>query len=157
MTGKQIVIGISDLNVANSPDELISYALGSCVGICLYDKASKVAGLSHILLPDSSTYKEVEPKKFADTAIKMLIDKMIIAGCRRNNLTAKIAGGANMFSWSGETVGDKNIKAVQIQLMKHGIPILAKDVGGDYGRTVSICAETGTVTIKALTKGIRTL
>ncbi|MFA7672264.1 MAG: chemotaxis protein CheD [Clostridia bacterium] len=154
MTGKQIVIGISDLNVASSPDGLISYALGSCVGICLYDKIAKIAGLSHILLPDSSPYKEVMPKKFADTAIKELIDKMIIAGCRKNNLTAKIAGGANMFSWSGETVGDKNIKAVQNQLIRQGIPIIARDVGGDYGRTVSIDAETGIVTVKALTKGI---
>jgi chemotaxis protein CheD len=154
MTGKQIVIGISDLNVATAPDELISYALGSCVGICLYDKAVRIAGLSHILLPDSSPYQEVMPTKFADTAIKVLIDRMIIAGCRKYNLTAKIAGGANMFSWPGETVGDKNVKAVQNQLMKHGIPLIAKDVGGDYGRTVSINAETGIVTVKALTKGI---
>ncbi|MDD2262674.1 MAG: chemotaxis protein CheD [Clostridia bacterium] len=157
MTGKQIVVGISDLNTAYSPDELISYALGSCIGICLYDKLQKIAGLSHILLPDSSTYKAVDNMKFADTAIKELISRMIRLGCRKNNLTAKIAGGANMFSWSGETVGDKNIKSVEEQLRIHGIPLLAKDVGGDYGRTVSICAETGVVTVKALTRGVKTL
>lgn len=157
MTGKKIVIGISELNIAHNPDELISYALGSCIGICLYDKANKIAGLSHILLPDSSIYKDVDPKKFADTAIKLLIDMMIVAGCRKNNITAKIAGGANMFAWPGETVGHKNIISVQERLSDQGVPLLAKDVGGDYGRTVSISAETGIVTIKALTKGITLL
>lgn len=152
MSKKQIVVGISDLNIASSPDELISYALGSCVGICLYDKFAKIAGLSHILLPDSKGHIETDPKKFANTAVKMLLDLMMAKGCRKGNIVAKIAGGANMFAWAGETIGDKNVKAVQDNLALLQIPIVAKDVGSNYGRTVLIETESGIMTVRSLSK-----
>ncbi|MBN2852571.1 MAG: chemotaxis protein CheD [Clostridia bacterium] len=151
--GNKIVVGISDLKVAKDPDTIISYALGSCVGICLYDKVNKVAGLSHILLPYSDASKEISnPMKFADTAIEILVRQMVQAGGKQTFLTAKIAGGANMFGWEGETVGDKNVTSVCNELKRLRIPLLASDVGLNYGRTVSIDATDGSVTIKALTK-----
>ena len=94
-----IKIGISDLNVARSPDVLMTYALGSCVGICLYDRAKKIGGLSHIMLPDSSaSHGAAQPYRFADTAIPILVQKMVLLGANKRALTAKIAGGARMFS-----------------------------------------------------------
>ncbi len=96
-----ITIGISDLNVARPPDILVTYALGSCVGICLYDAVARVAGLSHVLLPTSSQMPgNNTPMKFADTAIPMLMVKMQAMGARPNQLRAKIAGGAQMFAAS---------------------------------------------------------
>lgn len=156
--GKNIIVGISALGVANNEDLLISYALGSCIGICLYDKVNKIAGLSHILLPTSTIQKEVKnPLKFADTAIVELVKSMIKFGGKHTFLTAKIVGGANMFKWEGETIGDKNIKAVIAELNRLRIPLINRDVGGDYGRTVSINALDGLVTIRALSKGTTTL
>lgn len=156
--GNKIIVGISDLKVASEPDTIISYALGSCVGICLYDQVNRIAGLSHILLPYSSASKDmINPYKFADTAIEELVNKMIQIGGKRNFMTAKIAGGANMFGWEGETIGDKNVTSVCNELKRLRIPLLASDVGLNYGRTISIDAANGEVTVKSLTKDTRVL
>ena len=94
-----IKVGIADLNVAQSPDILVTYALGSCVGICLYDRVKKIAGLSHIMLPDSTvTHGAVQIARFADTAIPKLVQQMVARGATKRVLTAKIAGGARMFA-----------------------------------------------------------
>ena len=95
-----IKVGIADLNVAKNGDSLITYALGSCVGICLYDNVAKVAGLSHIMLPSSSGFSPVgkTEDKFADTAIIRLVRLMEQSGARPARLKAKIAGGAQMFA-----------------------------------------------------------
>lgn len=87
---KSIVIGISDYKLAKGPEVLVTYALGSCVGVCLYDKVSKVGGLSHIMLPDSTNFsnKDINRKKFADTAIVDLVDEMKRAGCGNNRIVA---------------------------------------------------------------------
>jgi len=153
---QKITVGISDLNVVVNPNTLISYALGSCIGICLYDKYNKIAGLSHILLPDSTLNKhKLNLYRFADTAIIELIKMMIQKGGKKQFFTAKVVGGANMFDWEGETIGEKNIKAVKKELIRLRIPVIGHDVGGDYGRTVSIDSKDGKVTIRALSKGTK--
>jgi len=150
-----IKVGISDLNVARSPDIVMTYALGSCVGICLYDKSQKIAGLSHIMLPDSTaTHGAVQGARFADTAIPMLIQRMTAMGANRRMLTAKIAGGARMFATPGSNsslsnIGERNVQAVKAMLRKLGIPIMAEDTGKDYGRTLYFSAETGVMHIKS--------
>jgi chemotaxis protein CheD len=136
-----ITIGISDLNVAKPPDILVTYALGSCVGICLYDQTAQVAGLSHILLPQSSQIPgNNTPMKFADTAIPMLMVKMQALGARPAQLRAKIAGGAQMFAASGNAsianIGERNVAAVKATLQRLHIPIVAADTGANYGRTL---------------------
>lgn len=152
----QFVVGISDLKVACSPDTLITYALGSCVGICLYDFRRKIGGLSHILLPDSSVNTgNVNLFKFADTAIAQLVKAMEAQGCKRISITAKIAGGANMFASPGISIGDRNVQAVKNELDRLKISIFAEDTGGNYGRTVILNPENGEVTVKAITKGIK--
>ncbi len=154
-----IEVGIADLNVAKGGDVLVTYALGSCVGICLYDRVTKVAGLSHIMLPDSSTFNpdEKQKMKFADTAIPMLIDKMEAAGAKRFFLKAKIAGGAQMFAGVANSslanIGERNVAAVKSQLEKLRIPIIAEDTGKNYGRTQYFSSEDGKMRIKSVNKG----
>ena len=154
-----ITVGISDLNIARSPDILVTYALGSCIGICLYDATAKIAGLSHIMLPSAAAAPNVanQPMKFADTAVELLVRKMESAGARRVLLKAKIAGGAQMFSGlsisSIANIGLRNAQAVKMELMRQRIPILAEDTGKNYGRTLFLSAEDGSMTIKSATKG----
>jgi len=154
-----ITIGIADLNAAKAPDMLITYALGSCVGICLYDANLKVAGLSHIMLPSSSAAPGAtnQPMKFADTAIEMLIRKMEALGARRVLLKAKIAGGAQMFSGMSNSsianIGQRNVQAVKMELLRQKIPILAEDTGKDFGRTLIFNSADGMMKIKSVNKG----
>lgn len=112
----KIIVGISDQKLCKSPDVLVTYALGSCVGICMIDKALGIAGLAHIMLPDSSAIPNDHNKfKFADTGIKLLYDSMIKSGAAASRITAKIAGGANMFATTSPamSIGDRNVEATK--------------------------------------------
>lgn len=153
-----ITIGIGDLKVCKAPDVLVTYALGSCVGVCLHDAAVGVAGLSHIMLPESSgTSAQSTPMRFADTALPMLIRQMEQMGASKMRLKAKIAGGATMFATASDkfNIGDRNIAAVKKFLMANHIPIIAEDIGLDYGRTQLFYPETGIMEIRAAAKGNR--
>ncbi|NLW78089.1 MAG: chemotaxis protein CheD [Ruminococcaceae bacterium] len=149
-----ITIGISDLNVARPPDILVTYALGSCVGICLYDANAKVAGMSHILLPSSAQMPgNKTPMKFADTAIPMLMVKMQAMGARPTSLQAKIAGGAQMFAAMSNAsianIGARNVAAVKETLARLRIPIIVEDTGSNYGRTLLFNAADFKMTIRS--------
>lgn len=157
---KPIIIGISDLNIAVPPDLLITYALGSCVGIALYDKAVKVAGLAHIMLPLSCEARDKSNvMKFADTATVELIKQMEKLGASRYRLTAKIAGGAQMFALQqgneAFNIGKRNVVATKQVLKDLNIRIVAEDTGLDYGRTVEFSADTGILKIKSIAHGIK--
>ncbi len=156
---KEIRIGISDYKVSSSPDKLITLGLGSCVGIAIYDSESKRGGLSHIMLPDSSTFtKDVKVEKFANLAIPEMV-KEIANGRSKKNLKAKIAGGASMFNFSNTTnnIGQRNIEAVEKVLKELNIPILSRDTGGKIGRTMVVDLNTFTVSIRSGSKEIRQL
>lgn len=148
-----IKVGIADANIAVAPDTLISYALGSCVGICLYDSATKISGMSHILLPEMPD-GDNNILKYADTAIPDLLNKIIQKGASRARITAKIAGGANMFGgmFKGPSamIGTRNVEATKTALAKLGIKIIAEDVGGNSGRTIEFIPETGMLKIRSL-------
>ncbi|MCL2036881.1 MAG: chemotaxis protein CheD [Oscillospiraceae bacterium] len=154
-------VGISDWKVAKPPDVLVTYALGSCVGICLYDKRTKIGGLSHIMLPNSTTSGEpnINRMKFADTAIPDMIKKMVAMGALQVGLTAKIAGGALMFKTSSDrfNIGERNVESVKSVLQSLRIPLIGQDVGLNYGRTVFFYPETGAAMVKSATKGERKL
>lgn len=159
---QRLTIGISDWKVCKAPDILVTYALGSCVGICLYDPVSKIAGLSHIMLPDSKAITSegtVNRMKFADTAIVDMMNKMISMGASQQKLIARIAGGAVMFETQNNkfNIGERNINAVRKALAELKIPIVAQDVGENYGRTVFFYSQDGRVEIKSTVKGIRQL
>lgn len=154
-----ITVGISDLKVCRAPSVLATYALGSCIGICLIDKTSGIGGLSHIMLPDStqSDGGRTTPMRFADTAIPLLVRAMTDMGARRSSLQAKIAGGATMFSTSSDrfNIGERNIAAVREALRWERIPIIAEDVGLNYGRTVFFYPETGIMEVKSAVAGVK--
>lgn len=143
-----VKVGIADLNVIAEPNTIRTSGLGSCVGVVIYDELKKIAGLSHVLLPDSSLTKQTNYNeyKYADTAIPILIDKLVIKGARRYALKAKIAGGAQMFKLSTESdmmrIGSRNIEAVKLALKKQNVPIIASDVGGNVGRTIEFDPRT---------------
>lgn len=158
MGNNEVKVGIADLNLVLDPGTIMTIGLGSCIGIALYDRILKVAGLSHIMLPDSTQFKNVtNPMKFADSAIPILIEKMQKQGCRKQNIVAKIAGGASMFNFSDKSIisdiGKRNSEAVKKTLKDMGIPIIAEDTGGDKGRTMILEASTGKVTLKIVGKG----
>ncbi|MDR1797976.1 MAG: chemotaxis protein CheD [Clostridiales Family XIII bacterium] len=153
-----IKVGISDYKTSRSPDQLVTYALGSCVGVSLYDPVSKVGGLSHIMLPTSKLRAAgVDDRmKYADTAIADMVRDMESKGADRAHIRAKIAGGANMFNIHESafinTIGDRNIEAVKLELDRLGIPLVAEDTAGDYGRTVFFSLADGSVKIQTAGK-----
>ena len=156
-----LVVGISDYKLARNPNAFVTYALGSCVGICLYDKQLKVGGLSHIMLPESSmfTKSDINRMKFADTAVVDLVQELVKLGANRSRLVAKIAGGAQMFevqqgSMIG-TIGDRNTASVKKTLQSLKIPIIAEDTGLNYGRTVYFDLDTGIMKVQALSRSIK--
>jgi len=156
-----IPVGISEYRVSKAPDTLVTYALGSCVGISLYDPVTRVGGLSHIMLPSSLLRADGiidNRKKYADTAIPDLVSALEHLGARRIALKAKIIGGANMFGTTGtslvDTIGDRNVEAVRKELARLGIPLVGEDVGANYGRTVYFLLEDGNVRVQSLGKNI---
>ena len=156
-----IKVGMADLKVCAYPDSLTTLGLGSCVGIALYDRVTKITGLAHIMLPDSKKITRNENiAKFADTAIEETVRLMLLKGANKKRIVAKIAGGADMFglansSKSSFRVGESNIAAVKENLAKLGIPLSAEDVGLNYGRTVIIKSEDGGFIIKSVGKPVK--
>lgn len=163
--GTTLTVGIADLKVGKGDDILVTYALGSCVGICLYDAESKIAGLAHIMLPlskDAAATSKATPenrRRYADTGITELIQEMNLAGASTKNLTAKIAGGAQMFTASSAVfnIGERNLEAVKKMLASYRIKIVADDTGLNYGRTVFFHADTGIMEVKSATRETKLL
>ncbi|WP_182199179.1 chemotaxis protein CheD [Paraliobacillus salinarum] len=158
---KDIVkVGIADLKTVTDPTYYLrTSGLGSCVGVVVYDLSMKVAGMAHVMLPDSTLSKKSEFNhyKYADTAIPMLYQQLIDLGARKFALKAKIAGGAQMFSFSSSNdmlrIGKRNEEAVQQHLEQIGIPIIAEDVGGSSGRTIEFNLSTGALYIRTVNMG----
>lgn len=157
---KIIKVGMADLNIAKAPDILTTLGLGSCVGIALYDNRAAIIGLAHIMLPSSKQIKNNENKaKFADTAIELLVEDMCKAGSLRSRIVAKIAGGAQMFSFGSNSdimkIGERNTIATKEVLKELNIPLLAEDTGGNYGRTIEVYPKTGVLLVKTIGYGIK--
>lgn len=159
---EMIKVGMADLKLCKAPDAITTLGLGSCVGIAIRDPITKVGGLAHIMLPDSTQFSgNVNIPKYADTGAKELVKIIVAAGGSRTRLVAKIAGGAQMFAFSSKNdligVGQRNVEAVKKVLAELKIPILASDTGLNFGRTVEFYPETGDYIIKAVGKGVKTI
>lgn len=155
--GNMIKVGMADLKVCKCPDALTTLGLGSCVGVALYDPVTKVSGLLHCMLPDSTKFRNNSNiAKFADTGIDELIHQMRLLGANENRLVAKIAGGAQMFANKSNNdslrVGERNSIAVKEKLKSLHIRLLSEDCGQNFGRTVEFYSETGDYVIKAVGK-----
>lgn len=147
-----IRVGIADMNTCMAGDTITTIGLGSCVGIVLYERTKNIAGLVHIMLPDSTKIRQNQNKlKFADTGIQALVEELEKQGLSRKNMIAKIAGGAKMFQFSSDTamgnIGEKNVEAVREVLKQYGIKIVSEDVGLNYGRTIVFDPVTKDLTV----------
>lgn len=157
-----IKVGMADLNVCVSPDGITTLGLGSCVGVAVRDPVTKIGGLAHVMLPDSTEIKNNSNiPKFADTGTEELIKQIVAKGANRSRLVAKIAGGAQMFAFNTNNatmrVGERNVQAVLKKLKEMNIPVLARDTGENYGRTVIFYPETGNFVIRAVGKPEKTI
>ncbi len=139
-------IGIAGLKVVRHPDK-VRTVLGSCVGIVLLDRAARVGGMAHVILPNSEEGSG-DRGKFADTGVDWLLEELVSAGAVRGRVQAKIAGGARMFgAATSNGLGDRNVAAVKARLGAHGIPLVAEDTGGEKGRKMLLDPGTGNVEV----------
>ena len=154
---KIIKVGMADLNICKSPDGITTLGLGSCVGVALRDPVTKIGGLLHAMLPDSTVLKNNTcVEKFVDSGLDELVKRMVRAGANKARLEAKLAGGAQMFAFQRNSdlvkVGERNAEAARKKLRALHIRLLAEDTGLNYGRTVIYYPETGIYVIKAVGK-----
>lgn len=159
---EMIKVGMADLKICKAPDSLTTLGLGSCIGACIYDPGTKIAGMVHFMLPDSTRIKcNQNIAKFGDTGIVELVRQMEAAGAVRRRMVAKIAGGAKMFALASSSnltslnVGDNNIESARTNLKALGIKIIAEDVALNYGRTIEFYPEDGRLLIKSVGKDIK--
>ncbi|MCF6093813.1 chemotaxis protein CheD [Microaerobacter geothermalis] len=156
-----IKVGIADMNIAETPDKIRTTGLGSCVGVAIYDKHLKMAGLIHVMLPSSSLCrgKEMNLIKYADTGVPYLVKKMTEKGSKRFSMVAKMAGGAQMFSFAGSSdtmkIGQRNVEACKNALKELGIHLIGEDTGGNYGRTIEMDSETGVLYVRTVNQGVK--
>ena len=148
-------MGIADYKITKDPGRLITLGLGSCVGVGLYDPLTKIGGLLHVMLPDSTQFNNVtKPAKFADLGIPLLISEMQKKGAGAKRLQAKLVGGAQMFSGLDDTlvlnIGQRNVEKTRLVLKTLGIRILAEEVGGNRGRTMILDTTDGKVIVRML-------
>jgi chemotaxis protein CheD len=148
-----LVVGISDLKVSSNPaDSMITYALGSCIAVVVYDPAAKVGGLLHFMLPDSTLdagKAKDTPAMFADTGIPLLFKSCYNLGADKKRMIVKVAGGASILDESNFfRIGQKNIMAMRKIFWNNNVLIDAEDTGKNFNRTVRIDLGTGKVSIK---------
>jgi len=163
MIGSQNVVkvGIAQMDLVHSPATIRTSGLGSCVGVVIYDSTKGIAGLIHIMLPNSSLAKagQVTTAKFADTGIPALIEQLKLTGASPYRLKAKLAGGAQMFQFANANdtmrIGPRNVEAVLEELKKYSIPVLGKDTGGSSGRTIEFNPETCLLNIRTVNQGVK--
>lgn len=157
-----IYVGIADIKVAGQGETLVTNGLGSCLAIVFFDPLTKFSGLAHLMLPDSTISKtKNNPAKFADTAVEELGKKFTQAGVPWSRIKAYLVGGARMFTSlvlePAMFVGQRNIEAAKKCLWQKKINLVAEDTGGNHGRSVKFCPNTGELLIKSVNYGVKKL
>lgn len=155
-----VEVTLGELAVAEPPAVLVTAALGSCVGVAIFDIHTHRGGLAHVMLPTAHGKRaEAMPGRFADHAIPGLVDALHKRGSLRRRLVAKIAGGAAMFRGEGlgAGIGERNVAEVKRQLALMSIPLLAEDTGEAHARTVELDLGTGEFVVRSYQFGVRRL
>ncbi len=150
MTSK-LRVGIAEIRIGRAPELLVSYGLGSCLGVMLYDRELRCGGLAHTLLPEPGNGMQVtRPGKFVSTAVHALLEELLAAGAERQRLIAKLCGGAHMFQNSSgkATIGERNLVIARDLLQELDIPLVAEDVGGSKGRSCEFRLSDGKVLVR---------
>jgi chemotaxis protein CheD len=148
------------MKISRAPGIIATYALGSCIGVCFYDAQEKIGALLHIMLPEAPQ-KIDNPFKYADSGIIETLVRMESMGANRSRITAKIAGGAQMFHVPGDNalgnIGKRNGDNVKMTLLRQRIRMLAADVGGNYARTLEFDVSTGMAKVRTYGQSDREL
>ena len=147
----EVVVGIADMKIAQGADQVLStYALGSCVGVCIFDEVLKTGGLLHAMLPNAGEEHD-KPFRYVDTGLPAMIQALRVKGVAPARMKAKLVGGAKMFGYQvtmdGDDIGSRNVRQVQQLLRQYRIPIILQETGGEMSRTIRFSLETGLVTI----------
>lgn len=148
-------VKVAQAAVGGPDDTLVTLGLGSCVAILLHDAEARVGGLAHILLPEPALSRDqANASKFATTAVPALVQEMARMGARPGRLKARLVGGAAMFQTlmvpGSLNMGARNIIASKQALERAGIPVVAEEVGGDYGRSVRFYVGAGKTTVSSV-------
>lgn len=149
------LVGVADMRISSSPeDEIITYALGSCLGITIYDPVTRIGAMVHVMLPSSSidpVKAAINPCMFVDTGVKNLFLESYKAGAQRNRLIVVAAGGACANGLEQDDyfqIGKRNVTVLRSLLWKNGIILKNSDFGGNLARTMSLDIATGKVLIR---------
>ena len=149
------MVGVADMKVSNQPNEvLVTHALGSCIGVAIYDPEAKVGGILHFMLPDSSLdllKAQEQPCMFADTGLPALFRECYRLGASKPRLLVKVAGGSQVLSGKEcFQIGRRNYAALRKIFLKNNVLITSEDVGGTKARTLYLEIATGNVWIKIM-------
>lgn len=155
----KVVVGVADMKVTGDPAaELVTYSLGSCVGICIFDRDAGVGGLLHYMLPESVLSPEKaarNPYMFADTGIPALFREAYRLGAAKNRIEVKAFGGAQVLDPNGMfNIGKRNILAMRKLFWQNGVMLGVSALGGTVNRTIALELRTGKVTLKTSGQGV---
>ena len=154
MTSREIIIRVADLRTGSAGDVLVTYGLGSCVAIVLYDPAKRIGGLAHIMLPSRSlARREDVPGKTPQSAVPALVEQLTVLGANARRLTGRLVGGASLFASltppGSIQMGERNVVASREVLHQHGIPLVGEMVGGGSGRSVWFHLDDGALVVRS--------
>ncbi len=153
---RELKVGIGDMKFTRGGGRIITYALGSCIGISFYDPGIRLGALLHIMLPERQNMADGNLFKYADTGIQETLRKLAAFGMVKPRMVTKIAGGAKMFEISGNAsfgnIGSRNAVKVKQILRAEGLRLLAEDTGGTYARTMVLDVANGAVSIRTFGK-----
>lgn len=147
---KSMAVGLGQLTVAGTGSELVTYGLGSCIGLVLWSSRKRVGALCHVVMPASrgKAFDTTNPAKYADWAVPEVLKALRMRGVRQGELVAKLAGGARTLGTLSSDIGQQNTQATLVLLEEQGIEVVAKSVGGSVGRTIRFYPETGLVDVR---------
>jgi chemotaxis protein CheD len=148
-----VKVDVAQFRVGQAPMRIMTMALGSCLGIVLFDPEARIGALAHAMHPRRERVKNnMNRAKFVDTVIPLLVERMLQWGARRDKIVAKIFGGARMFEGCRGIlqIGDENIVAAREVLNEIGIPLIAECVGGRTGRTIVLNVSDGSVLVRRM-------
>lgn len=152
-----IIVGVADMRTGGEADTLVTLGLGSCVAIALHDPRLKVGGLAHIMLPSKTLARGDNPAKVPETAVPALLAEMVELGAEARRITARLVGGAGLFSQLSAPgaiqMGERNLVSVRKVLADHAIPIVGERVGGNSGRSVWFRIGKGEVLVRTVAQG----
>ena len=155
-----LMVGLGEVKTSQDPAEVLTcLGLGSCIGVCMYDPVAKVAGMAHIVLPNSEGRPEKTGGKYADTGVPLLLEMMLKGGAIKSRVIVKIAGGAQISKAKGLgdafKIGERNVQAVEAVFDANFMQIKSSDTGGHHGRTMRFYLDTGKTLVTTAGKEIQ--